>query len=116
MIRFCIVASALLISVSTLPSQAQELKKGQIEPAVVNLGRPVEFEKDIQPILDEKCVACHNVAIAESKLVLEDVPAILKGGKRGPAVVAKDPDKSLIYRAAARAIDTIESRVCLCLR
>ena len=107
MIRFCIFASALLISVSALPSQAQELKKGQIEPAVVNLGRPVEFEKDIQPILDEKCVACHNVAIAESKLVLEDVPAILKGGKRGPAVVAKDPDKSLIYRAAARAIDPV---------
>ena len=50
-------------------------------------------------------MACHNVAIAESKLVLEDVPAMLKGGKRGPAVVAKDPDKSLIYNVASRAID-----------
>ena len=106
MIRsFCVAASVGLIGLSTLPSQAQELKKGQITPAAVNLGRPVEFEKDIQPLLDEKCVACHNVAIAESKLILEDVPSILKGGKRGPAIVAKDPEKSLMYRVAARAID-----------
>jgi len=103
----CIVASAWLICISALPSQAEEPKKGQIIPAAVNLGRPVEFEKDIQPILDEKCVACHNVAIAESKLILEDVPAILKGGKRGPSVVAKDPEKSLMYRVAARAIDPV---------
>ncbi|MBS0207013.1 MAG: hypothetical protein JSS49_29405 [Planctomycetes bacterium] len=112
MIRaFCVVATAWLICVSAVPGFAQEptkeAKKGQIEPAAVNLGRPVEFEKDIQPILDEKCVACHNVAIAESKLILEDVPAILKGGKRGPAVVAKDPEKSLMYRVAARAIDPV---------
>jgi WD40 repeat protein len=93
---------------SLSPINAQEAKKpGQVDPAAVNLGRPVDFDKDIQPILDEKCVACHNVAIAESKLILEDVPAILKGGKRGPAVVPKDPEKSLMYRVAARAIDPV---------
>ena len=90
---------------SLIPASAQDAKKaGSIEPAAVNLGRPVEFEKDIQPILDEKCVACHNVAIAESKLILEDVPAILKGGKRGPAVVAKDPAKSLIFKLTILAL------------
>ena len=87
---------------------AQEAKKpGQIDPVEPSLGRPVDFEKDVQPILDEKCVACHNVAIAESKLILEDVPAILKGGKRGTAVVAKDVQKSLIYQVAARAADPV---------
>jgi WD40 repeat protein len=84
----------------------QEAKKpGTIEPVAANLGRPIDFEKDIQPILDEKCVACHNVAIAESKLILEDVPAILKGGKRGASVVAKDVEKSLLYQVAARAAE-----------
>lgn len=105
--RFQVVMSAWLICLSSLPALAQEVKKGQIEPAAVNLGRPVDFAKDLQPILDEKCVACHNVAIAESKLILEDVPAILKGGKRGPSVVAKDPEKSLMYRVAARAVDPV---------
>lgn len=108
MTRLASIATfAWLICISASMTFAQELKKGQIEPAAVNLGRPVEFEKDIQPILDEKCVACHNVAIAESKLILEDVPAILKGGKRGPSVVAKDPAKSLMYLVAARAADPV---------
>lgn len=108
MIRPASIATfAWLMCISASITFAQELKKGQIEPAAVNLGRPVEFEKDIQPILDEKCVACHNVAIAESKLILEDVPAILKGGKRGAAVVAKDPAKSLMYLVAARAADPV---------
>ena len=98
-----VFAVALLF---TSNGQTQEAKKpGKIEAVEANLGRPVDFEKDIQPILDEKCVACHNVAIAESKLILEDVPAILKGGKRGTSVVAKDVEKSLIYQVASRAAD-----------
>ena len=105
--RSSITFFLLLATASPVFSQEPAKKAGKIEPVAANLGRPVEFEKDIQPILDEKCVACHNVAIAESKLVLEDVPAILKGGKRGPALVAKDPDKSLIYNVAARALDPV---------
>lgn len=88
-------------------SAADEAPVGKIEPAAVTLDRPVEFEKDIQPILDDKCVACHNVAVAESKLILEDVASILKGGKRGPAVVAKDVEKSLLFQVAARAADPV---------
>jgi WD40 repeat protein len=55
----------------------------------------------VYPILDAKCVACHNVAVDESKLILEDVEGILKGGKRGPAVVAKKPDESLMFQLAS---------------
>ncbi len=76
---------------------------GKIEPAAVNLGRPVDFEKDVYPFLETNCVACHNVAIDEGKLNLEEVKGILKGGKHGPAVVAKDPDKSLIFQLASRS-------------
>src|SRR5262245_56232121 len=83
-------------------AQEKAAEAGKLEPAAVNLGRPVDFVKDVQPILDDKCVACHNVAIAESRLILEDVPSILKGGKRGPAVMAKEPDKSLLFLVASR--------------
>lgn len=76
-------------------------------PAIVaedpKLGRPVDFESDVYPILDAKCIACHNVAISENGLNLEDVKNIVKGGKRGPAVVAKDPEKSSLFKLAARA-------------
>ena len=103
---FCLMLSLSFVLVPFVGAQDAK-KPGTIDPIEANLGRPVDFEKDIQPILDEKCVACHNVAIAESKLILEDVPAILKGGKRGTAVVAKDVAKSLIYQVAARAADPV---------
>lgn len=76
-----------------------------IKPAEVKLDRPVDFDKDILPILEEKCISCHNLADAENDLSLEEVGDILKGGKRGPSVVAKDPEKSLLYTVAARTAD-----------
>lgn len=98
-----------LVAVCSLAISASAQEKaapaGKIEAAAVNLGRPVDFQKDIVPILDSKCIACHNVAIAESRLNLEDVPNIMKGGKRGPAVIAKDPEKSLMFQVAARAAE-----------
>lgn len=99
--------TVLLAAAALCEREQAAAQPGQIEPAAVNLGRPVDFDKDIVPIFDGKCVACHNVAIAESRLNLEEVPAILKGGKRGPAVIPKDPDKSLLYKVVARAVDPV---------
>ena len=84
--------------------EAKDPKAQAIVPAEVKLGRPVDFERDVYPILDSKCMACHNVAINENGLNLEDVKNIIKGGKRGPAVVAKDPEKSLLYKLASRGM------------
>lgn len=105
-----VIASTLLLaatvgsSVRGQDASQQAAQANQpIQPAEINLGRPVDFERDVFPILDAKCVACHNVAISENGLILEDVKSILKGGKRGPSVVPKEPDKSSLYRLAARA-------------
>ncbi|MDA1016147.1 MAG: hypothetical protein O3A00_17035 [Planctomycetota bacterium] len=98
-------ASVVWLVMATAVVVGQETKKEDlkaIQPEVAKLGRPVDFEKDIYPILDANCIACHNLAIAESKLNLEEVATILKGGKRGPGLVAKDPEKSLLYQVASR--------------
>lgn len=103
MCRFAIGLGLCLMSASV--AFAQEAAKpaaNVIVPAAVNLGRPVDFEKDVFPILDANCIACHNLAIKENNLNLEDVANIMKGGKRGASVVAKDPDKSLLYLMATR--------------
>src|SRR5215472_17062878 len=100
-VLFCLVSAAAGI----LSAQdAKDAKAQAIAPAQVQLGRPVDFERDVYPILDAKCFACHNVAINENGLNLEDVKNILKGGKRRPAVVARDPDKSLLYKLASRGM------------
>ncbi len=58
------------------------------------------FEKQIRPILVERCYECHS---AEKKtkggLALDTRAATLKGGDTGPAIVAGDPAKSLLIEA-----------------
>ena len=49
-------------------------------------GHKVDFEKEILPILQKNCLACHNKSDAESDLVLETPQAIIAGGSEGPSV------------------------------
>ena len=93
---------AFLVSSSDVLAQKEKTDAQKIEPEEVKLGRPVEFNRDIYPILENNCVACHNLAIAESRLNLEDIEGIQKGGRRGPSVIAEKPDESLLYLVAAR--------------
>ncbi len=95
------VTASMCVSVSL----ADELKPiAHEDPA---LGRPVEFERDVYPILEANCIACHNVTVAEGDLILENLEAILKGGSTGPAVVAEKPDESLIYKLARRGDEPV---------
>ena len=58
------------------------------------------FEKRVRPLLTERCYECHS---AEKKqkggLSLETRESTLKGGDTGPALVAGDPEKSLLIEA-----------------
>src|SRR5438034_9407222 len=54
-----------------------------------------------QSILENRCASCHGAA-QMSGLDLRQRDAILKGGKRGPALVPGKPDDSLLYRAVTR--------------
>ena len=62
------------------------------------------FEKRIRPILADRCYECHS---AEKKqkggLSLDTREAMLKGGDTGPALVAGNPDKSLLIEAVRYA-------------
>lgn len=82
---------------------ADEKASKPITPEKILLGRPVSFEKDIRDIFELNCVACHYDGGAESRLVVEDAAAMIKGGKRGAGIVPGKPDESLIYLVAARA-------------
>jgi WD40 repeat protein len=102
---FAALCSGVFVSVALVGARGAEPPTTQdtIVAAPVALGRPVDFEKDVNPILESNCLACHNVGIAESKLNIETVESILKGGKRGPAVVPKNPEKSLLFQFASRS-------------
>ena len=99
-----VLAVSWLVAAAADEEKKKDAGKTTIKAEAVKLGRPVNFQRDIYPILEQNCVACHNVAINEGKLVLEEVKDILKGGKRGTTVVPKQPDKSLLFRVASRAM------------
>jgi hypothetical protein len=52
-------------------------------------------------VFESKCVVCHG-ANRMSDLDLRDRAGVIKGGKRGPAIVAGDARASLLYRAVKR--------------
>ncbi len=55
----------------------------------------VDFQREIQPILQKNCFACHSVQKHQSGLVLETLTSILDGGGLdGPAVIPGHSDKS----------------------
>ncbi len=57
------------------------------------------FEKRVRPLLAENCYPCHGPTRQRGGLRLDRVDSLLKGGDRGPAIRAGDPEKSLLIRA-----------------
>ena len=69
--------------------------------------QPVSYAKEVVDILDGKCVGCHNTGLAESRLVLETVAGMLKGGKRGPALKPGQADASLLFQMASHRVEPV---------
>ena len=61
-------------------------------------GSPDYFEMKIRPVLANQCYSCHTDTHL-GDLRLDSREAMLKGGKRGAALVPGDPDKSLFITA-----------------
>ncbi len=63
---------------------------------------PLTFAKDIQPLLEQSCLPCHNKTKSEGGLILETPKAMLEGGENGPAIQPNHGQTSLVYETAAR--------------
>ena len=57
------------------------------------------FESQVRPLLTAKCAECHGETDPEGRLRLTTLAHVLKGGKSGPAAIAKKPKESLLVRA-----------------
>src|SRR5688572_18373554 len=63
---------------------------------------PVYGQTSARAIVEAKCVVCHGASVQMSDLDLRETATILKGGKRGPAVVPGKAEESLLYKAVKR--------------
>jgi len=79
----------------------EPIRKHWPERVVVeHVDSAVIFRDVIQPILNEKCINCHNSNRAKNDLILADYQNIIEGGKNGEALVAWNAEKSLLYKYA----------------
>src|SRR3954466_2185588 len=90
--RFVIitVAGLLLLCSFRLPAEnkpSSDVQRKPIPIAKIDRKTPVDFEKEILPVLKNNCLACHNRTTTKADLVLETPQDILKGGESGKVVV-----------------------------
>lgn len=86
-------ANVVLLSASLLVASSQMSRAA------------VSFEKQLLPVLDQKCLSCHKAPHEENgkvkkpkgELRLDAAWAILKGGENGPILKPKESAKSYMY-------------------
>ncbi len=55
------------------------------------------YEDVIKPILNNKCISCHNPKKSKGGLLLHSEEAILKGGENGPVITANKASESELF-------------------
>ena len=104
-VRFFAMLSTIFLVGPLLMGQGAEGKKKELPPIeVVKIDHkgPVDFNKEIWPILEAKCAFCHSGNVKEGQYDLATPEALIKGGKRGVALVPGKPDESNLLTMSAR--------------
>lgn len=80
--RFCVIALVVLFSLLFLPTARS---------------RAQDFDREIAPLIAERCLSCHSGGEPQGKLNLTSKRSTLTGGDSGPAVVAGKLAESLLW-------------------
>src|SRR5262245_39638484 len=80
------------------PQDVANLDQWVKDGAVFPESRQEFFLSKVMPVLRADCMGCHGDA-AQGGLRMDSRESLLKGGQSGPAIVAGDPDRSLLIQA-----------------
>jgi ankyrin repeat protein len=70
---------------------------------------PVEFTRDIQPLLERSCLACHSGERPKGGFQITDRASMLKGGNRGePDLIPGNPDGSPLLHFIQDQVEDLE--------
>ena len=58
-------------------------------------------------VMEQRCWGCHGPALAQSGLRLDSIESALRGGNRGPAIIAGKPAQSRVIQAIRRTGDLV---------
>ncbi len=60
--------------------------------------REVDFVSEVKPMLELRCLECHNRHYSFAGLNLETQKTAMKGGRSGAVILPGAPDQSLLYK------------------
>lgn len=63
----------------------------------VEHGKPVDFTAEIKPLLEARCVNCHNAGALFGELNIENRDLAFKPRAKGAVITPGNPDKSPFY-------------------
>ncbi len=72
------------------------LNATSVEPPSRESAAP-SYASAVRPILEAKCLRCHDAKVRKAELDLSTHASIMKGGESGPVIVPGKPDESTLY-------------------
>jgi WD40 repeat protein len=97
----------LLLSGSVLAQEKKDPTLTPIAIAKIERKEPISYEKDVAPIFVNKCQVCHAGNLTEGKFDMGTHAGVMKGGKKGIAVVAGKPDDSPLWSRSSHRLKPI---------
>jgi mono/diheme cytochrome c family protein len=70
-----------------------------VPPGPAGAAEPIDYRRDVKPILSSRCYACHGALRQRAGLRLDTGALIRKGSRGGPVVVPGKSDESLLLDA-----------------
>jgi mono/diheme cytochrome c family protein len=94
LLLFCLSGALLLgCSVNSVPASSTPQPDVPLAAKTVWAG---SYSRDIQPIFQQNCVACHGPAAAEAGLRLDSYAGAMKGTANGAVVMVGSPSTSAL--------------------
>jgi hypothetical protein len=102
--RFLLTFPLLLVLPALVIAQEKkpDSKVEPIKVITVDRKEPIVYEKEIAPILANKCAFCHSGNVKEGKFDVANFDSMMRGGKRGKPVVPGKAAESLLYKAVGK--------------
>ncbi|MEW4528205.1 PSD1 and planctomycete cytochrome C domain-containing protein [Maioricimonas sp. JC845] len=102
----CAIAATIAAGTTQLLATAPGPAAANSSSPVAEAGSEDLFTKAVAPLLESRCVECHNSEDASGGLNLQTRTGAMTGGDSGPAIVPADPDSgTLMYHVAGSDAD-----------
>jgi len=86
----------------TAKAQAKACVTGLLACLAVFAQAPPNFDDDIKPLIQRRCLPCHSSSEMRASLNLETFQGVLKGGGSGDIVKPGRVNASMLYKVLAR--------------